>query len=473
MAQRSTRTYRPRALEQGGNLLRERDVAKRTFGYGKWFVAWSYVHIIYALFISSVFFDLHFKGYGWAVTPLMIVSCLLQVILGNVRFKLPTRVPWTVFGLLLFFGYSIVSGLLANSDFGRNVTQVIGWHTVCLVFYAALSLSVMQANYISEKHREVIKWMIIISLVISGLVGLAQNFNIGSARTTFLGLEKQPPGIYRPTGLTNYPSQLGFQGMAGMAMLGAPLMFRNLKWWEWFGLGFFALVILSAQYRSMYYAGIGLCLVAFGFMLYRRDRPQAVIYSIVAVCIVALPLIAFPNRFVYGMKGAKDDPALQARQLAWQEAEPAMKLRPVTGIGPDASLLLGTGTSTSPDKYSTTVLDNLYISVRTCYGWVGVILAAAFVVTTFLGLLLRILLGSPVAASWGVASLLISISILFFSLTGNSIIYTTVGCLAAVIFSLTSPTWREEAEQSHMTDQFVRLRSSVANGLRKLGLNIG
>jgi hypothetical protein len=223
----------------------------------------------------------------------------------------------------------------------------------------------------------------------------------------------------------------------------------------------------------MYYAGIGLCLLAFGFFIWRRDRAQSVIFSIVALCIIALPVVAFPSKFVYGLRGTQNDPALMARQLAWKEAEPAIMLRPATGIGPDGSLILATGNANSPDKYSTTVIDNLYIMVRACYGWVGVVLAGAFVVTTFLGLLMRILLGAPAAASWAVSGILVSVSILFFSLTGNSLVYTTVGCLAAIVFSLSSPTWREEAEQMQLTDQFVRFRMAVANGLRKLGINIG
>jgi hypothetical protein len=147
--------------------------------------------------------------------------------------------------------------------------------------------------------------------------------------------------------------------------------------------------------------------------------------------------------------------------------------RPATGIGPDGSLILATGMATVKDKYSTTVIDNLYITVRACYGWVGVVFAGAFVITTICGLLMRVLLGAPSGATYGVLGILVSISILVFSLTGNSIVYTTVGCLSAIVFSLSSPTWREEAEQMQLTDQFVRFRMAVANGLRKLGINIG
>jgi hypothetical protein len=473
MAYRTTNSTRKRFAGMGQSRVDRQDVSKRTFGYGSWFVAWSFLHVLYALFMSTVYYDIQFKGYGWAVTPLVVISSLLQVSLGNALFRLPTRVPWTVFGLFLFYGYTLTSGVLANADFGRNLGNSLGWHTTCLLFYGATSLSVIQATYINERNRDVVKWTIIVVLVLSGLVGLLQNFNVANARNIFVGLEKQPPGIYRPTGLTNYPSQLGFQGMLGMAMLGSPLWFRNLKWWEWLGIAFFSLVILSAQYRSMYYAGIGLCVLAFGFFIWRRDRAQSVIFSIVALCIIALPIVAFPSKFVYGLRGTQNDPALMARQLAWKEAEPAIMLRPATGIGPDGSLILATGNANSPDKYSTTVIDNLYIMVRACYGWVGVVLAGAFVVTTFLGLLMRILLGAPAAASWAVSGILVSISILFFSLTGNSLVYTTVGCLAAIVFSLSSPTWREEAEQMQLTDQFVRFRVAVANGLRKLGINIG
>ncbi len=473
MAYRTTNSTRKRLAGIGQSRVDRRDVSKRTFGYGTWFVVWSFLHVLYALFMSTIYYDAYSQSFGWLVTPVVIISCLVQVALGNSLFRLPTRVPWTVFGLFLFYGYTLTSGVLANADFGRNLSNSIGWHTTCLLFYASTSLSVIQATYINERNREIVKWSILIVLVVSGLVGLLQNFNIGNARVVFIGLEKQPPGLYRPIGLTNYPSQLGFQGMLGMAMLGSPLWFRNLKLWEWLGVAFFALVILCAQYRSMYYAGIGLCMLVFGYCLWRRDRGQSVVFLIVSISIIALPLIAFPNKFAYGLRGSQNDPALMARQLAWKEAEPAIILRPATGIGPDGSLFLATGMSRFPDKYSTTVIDNLYITVRICYGWIGVVLAGAFVITTFLGLMMRILLGSPAASAYAVVAVIVSVSILFFSLTGNSLVYTTVGCLAAIVFSLSSPTWREEAEQMQLTDQFVRFRVAVANGLRKLGINIG
>ncbi len=473
MAYRSTTSARLRAQSRGEGFYAKRDVAKQTFGYGKWFVGWSYFNVLYSLLMTTTLHTRWFIGSGWLLTPAVILSCLLQVALGNSLFKLPTRVPWTVFGLFLFYAYAMTTGMMANAGIAREVQHSLGWATMCLLFYAATSLSVIQATFISEKYRELVKWTVIFVAVASGLVGLAQNFNIFNLRSFFPGLEKQPDGIYRPTGLTDYPSQLGFQGMMGMAILGAPLYFRNLKWWEWGGVCFFALVILSAQYRSMYYAGIGLCLVSFGYMIFRRDRPQSMIFALVAVCLVALPLVAFPSKFAYGLRGAKDDPALRARQLAWKEAEPAQMIRPLTGIGPDPSLILATGNAINGDKYSTTAIDNLYITTRTCYGWVGVALAGFFVITTFGGLLYRLLLGSRVAASWAVASLLTSCSILIFSLTGNSVVYTSVGCTSALVFSLTSPTWREDAEAATLTDQFIRLRTTLAKGLRNFGINIG
>lgn len=472
MAQRSSTGFRQRAIEQGDALFRRRDVDKSTFGYAKWFAAWSYFHVLHALLLSLIFSDLYLQNYGWVITPLVMISAIVQVLAGNVLFKLPTRIPWTVFGLLLFFAYTFISSALMNADFGRNVALSFGWQTTCLVYYATVSLSVAQAVYVSEKYRDLVKWTVIIVLAISGLWGIMQNFNIGPARTIWIGLDKQPDGIYRPTGFTNYPSQLGFQGMLGMAILGAPLYFKNLKWWDWMGICYFAFVTLSAQYRSMYYAGIGLCLIAFFFLIWRRDKPQSVIFGIVAACIIALPIIIAPGRFAYGLRGAKDDPALKARQLAWSEAEPALVIRPLTGIGPDPSLLLTTGLGKG-DRYSTTVLDNLYLSVRVCYGWVGVGLATCFVLVSFGGLIMRLLLGSDQVASWAVVSLIASISIMVFSLTGNSLIHTTVGCCSTLIFSLTAPTWREDVAQSLMTDQFVRLRRSLSVGLRKLGINVG
>ena len=103
MAYRTTNSTRKRLAGMGQSRVDRHDVSKRTFGYSNWFVAWSFLHVLYALFMSTVYYDVQFKGYGWAITPLVVISSLLQVSLGNALFRLPTRVPWTVFGLFLGF----------------------------------------------------------------------------------------------------------------------------------------------------------------------------------------------------------------------------------------------------------------------------------------------------------------------------------------------------------------------------------
>lgn len=453
--------------------LRRNGVEGRTYGFAKWFAGWAYFNLLFGLLMTLELYNEYFQGIGWALLPFMIMSCFGQVIIGSALFKLPTKIPWTIFLLLVYFFYTILSTMLANRDLGRSMEATFGWHTQCLVWYSASALSCMQATFCSEKFRAWAKWTVIALCLASCFIGICQNFKIPVISQLFPIKILSEEGVLRATGLTNYPSQLGFQGMLGMALIGTPIFRRPLKAWEWSLIGIFGLSILCAQYRSMYYSGLGLCVLTYAILSLKRDKTVSALIVAISTCLVAFILIAAPGNFNYGLRGAQNDPALRAREMAWKQTEEAQIANQLTGIGADYSLQLASVRGPGYDKWSTNSIDNLYIMIRTCYGWIGVGLATIFVAVYGVGLLNRLILGSPPVQEIVISLIVASISILFFSLTGNSLVYTTIGCNMAILAGVCGNTSREELDLRFQFEQGTKVRSWINSISRKLGLNLG
>jgi len=332
-----------------------------------------------------------------------------------------------------------------------------------------VGLGVMQAVYCGPEVRKWIKNTIIVFFGFSGLVGLMQLANIGWALNTFRTPVEM--SIFRPVGTTDYPSQLGFEGFAGIMLFGAPIINRNLKWQEWLGVLFFALVILGAQYRTMYYAGLVVALTPILYLQFRRNKNLGVALSVVVLASITIPLLLFPKKFEYGLRPAANDPALMARQLAWQQLEPIIAERPMTGIGPDPNLMLSSGIM-KVDKWSSTVLDNYYITVYACFGYIGLLIVGITLLSIVGGCMLRAASNSPAAREWSFIAIVSTVSILALSLTGNSLVYPPVGFFYAVILGLGAPTWKEELDANKVGDIIIALRKVMRKPLRLLGVNV-
>ncbi|MEI8282034.1 MAG: O-antigen ligase family protein, partial [Armatimonadota bacterium] len=451
------------------SVSRAKDPDRKMFGFRRAFMIWAYLNAFVCMLITVLKFNQAVAGFGWMLEYIVPTSCFLQLLTGIALFKIPVRVPFAAVFVLIFYAYAIFDGILINKDIGRTLLLTMGWQTSHLVNYLMVGLAIIQAVYCGPEIRKWIKTTILIFFGFSGFIGMMQLLGVGWALHTFTtNLEMS---IFRPVGTTDYPSQLGFEGFAGMILCGAPIINRNLKWQEWLGVLGFATVILCAQYRSMYYAGLVVGLSPIIYFQYRRNKNLGMVFTVVILASLSVPLILFPKKFEYGLRPAANDPALLARQEAWKQLQPIIRVRPMTGIGADPNLMMGTN-SMKVDKWSSVVLDNYYITTFACFGYLGLIVVAITFMTIVAGCVLRAARDSLAAREWAFIGIVTTISILALSLTGNSLIYSPVGFYYALVLGLGAATWREELDSSKVSDIIIALRKVLRRPLRLLGVNV-
>lgn len=442
------------------SLARAKNPARRMYGSRTAFIAWGICNILFAIFFTIIRARNLLGGFGWTLDFFLPVSCLLHVFSGSLLFKLPIRFSIAGFLCALFLAWVLITGILVNSGFGRSLVFSIGWTSNFALNYLALYLSLEQTLYCGPEIRKWVRWTLIVIMGLSGLVGIGQLAGIGFLRGFFLSMDNAGP--FRPNGFTDYPSQLGFQGLAGMALCAAPVIRRDLKWYEWAAFGFFGLVMLAAQYRSMYYAGFIGVFLPIMFFQFKRNRGTAMVILTCIVACLMVPLILFPKKFEYGLRGAKNDAALQARQISWGQVEPILAVRPWTGIGPDLNLMLSPDVK-PVDKWAKTPMDNLYLMVLACFGYTGAIIVGTMLLLLLGGILMRISQAKGEAKEWGFMAMMGLVSILLFSLSGNSFMYHPVGFFFVAAVSMSALTWREELENPSVESLVIRLRK-IASG---------
>ena len=417
----------PGASEPGfvlDRMRRAKDPERKMFGYRRSFMVWAYLNALLAMLMTVLSFRHSLAGFGWMLDYIIPISCFAQLVAGVALFKIQVRVPFAAVFVIFYYAYVIFDGILINKDIGRTLFLTLGWQTSHLIDYLMVSLAVMQAVYCGPEIRKWLKFTIVIFFGFSGLIGLLQLLGNGWALHTFTTNIEM--AIFRPIGTTDYPSQLGFEGFAGMVLMGAPIINRNLKWHEWAGVLFFATVILAAQYRSMYYAGLVVGLTPIIYFQYKRSKNLGMAFTIVILASLSIPLILFPKKFEYGLRPAANDPALMARQESWKQLQPIIRVRPMTGIGPDPNLMLSSRMM-KVDKWSTDSLDNYYITVFACFGYLGLVIMGITVLTIIGGCILRAASEFAAMKEWAFVALVTTVSILVLSLTGNSLVYPPVG----------------------------------------------
>lgn len=449
-------------------LRRAKDPERKMFGYRRAYMIWAFINFVVCMLMTVLKFRQVLQGFGWMLDYMVPFSCLTQIIAGFGLFKIPVRFPFAGVGVLILFAYTIFDGILINKDIGRTLFLTLGWQTSHLAVYLMAGLAIIQAVYCGPEIRKWMKVTILLFYGFSGIIGILQLANVGWALSTFQTAIEM--AIFRPIGTTDYPSQLGFEGFAGLILCGAPIVNRNLKVYEWMGVGFFALVILVAQYRSMYYAGLIVGLTPIAYFQFKRSKNLGVAMGVIMMACITVPLILFPKKFEYGLRPAANDPALLARQESWKQLQPIIKARPMTGIGPDPNLMLSSNLA-KVDKWSTTSLDNYYITMYACYGYIGLSIVACIFLTILGGCVLRASSDSPPTREWAFVATVTTMSVLTLSLTGNSVVYPPVGFFLTFVLALGTYTWREELEVNQVSGLIIAVRKLLRRPLRLLGLH--
>jgi hypothetical protein len=447
------------------SIYRAKDPAQRMFQQRNAVSIWACFNIVICAIqsLDKAAMTL-FLGFTWLVDDLLLLSSVLQLLVGNRLFRLPVRISYASLAVFIFYFWTLISSFLVNIDIGRSMSRSVTWYGVFPVIYLAVAMGVDQATYCNDKPRAIFKISYLFVAFASGAIGIMQWLGIGWAQR-FAVQNFEFSDTIRASGLTDYPSQLAFQAFIGMMLLAAPLVRRNLKVLEWLAIGFMVVVILAAQYRSMYYAGIGVGLSLIIWLQARRDKQIAITVTAVALLSVTILFILFPKKLEYGLRLQKNDPTLIVRQNAWKQMEPILKSRPLSGIGPDERLMLGPGKS--EDKWSYTVLDNLYITVITCYGYVGIFIFAMMMISIIAAVFWRFIMGRESAREIAFVGLGMIGCILLLSTTGNSLVYKPVGYGFACCLGCGGLTWKEELSQLGLADFRYQLRRIFGRARRR------
>ncbi len=433
-------------------------------------VGWTLFNAYFALLLTHIPYN-RIGGAGFFIDFVLLFSCLVQLLVGSLLLRLPLRLPVAGTFLAILMTWSGATTLFANGDIGRALYSPVQYYVLWGFFPIFIYTAVEMGVNLSPKIRKIIVVPWLLSLAISGLIGYLQVAGVGFA------LSLSPTGafgdVFRPTGLTDYTFMLGMQGVFGVAIVGARLRERNLSVGEWVAVGFFMSVILVAQYRSLYYTGIALTAVIILVLQFKRDKRKGFVMTGLGVASILLPILLFPQKFTYGMRGSVNDPALQARYLSWEQLKPVLAARPFTGIGADQSLMISTGVA-AIDKYSGTVIDNFYRMVLICYGYTGGLFMIVTLLAMGIGLFMRYDSSrAPEVKSYTIAGLIVFAAILGVSMTGNSFVYRQVSYSFAILLALGAPSWRERRLVDPVSPAIAWARTLARTPLRVLFPNLG
>lgn len=424
----------------GARLTDNVNLKRRMATMRKSYVAWSCFNITLLMIQCLVPFR-YFEQIQWALVYITSLSGFAHVLFGLWALRIPGRISAGAFAVIVFAGWTVITTMSVNADLGRSFGNVWGWHILWLFHYLVQYFSIDLGARVSSFVRKYVYAVILVSYLISGIIGYLQVFGVGFAMA--LSSSGIFGAVFRPTGLSNYSFELGNQATIGMILLGSRLVNRNLKLWEWIGIGFFATVVLIAQYRTCYASGILFVGGALLLLQIRRNPPVGIAASFASIFLVALPFLLFPQRMGYALRGFSiDDPTIKARQLAWDQIAPIMQIRPWTGIGPDSNLMISTAYRYI-DSYTWLVIDNFYFTTLACFGIIGCALFGLVIVTITGGLFMKLSHPAPGVKEGATIGLLLFGSLLLVSLTGNSFVYPSVGFPVLMLLAVGNPNLDE------------------------------
>lgn len=354
------------------------------------------------------------------------ISCFLQIFFGIFKLRVPVRMPIVGVVIGVFAVWASVTTLVMNGGMGRPFgTLVWGWHHLWLYHYLLFYIAMDMTHLSGTRFRPFFTNVLLIIYGLSGLTGILQLMKVPFAMS--LSSSQAFGEIFRPTGLGHYSFELGFQATVGMAILGSRIINRPLKVWEWAGVGFFALTILVAQYRTCYISGIMFVGGILLLLQFRRNITHGVAVALTGTALLAFPIILFPSKFAYGLRGFNlNDQTLVARQIASEQLEPILRSRAWTGIGADPNIMLSTNFHVF-DKWGSMVVDNFYRMALACFGYPGLALVILIFIGMAVGFGFRAIDTIKPVKELGLAALLMLGSLMIINLSGNGIVYPTVG----------------------------------------------
>jgi hypothetical protein len=367
-------TYRPLPV-----YIRETAAAK-ALGY------WAWLNIFYVALLTVI------PNYGWVqgTIKIVMISSALNVMFIHLQTRAPLRIAAPYYVLLVLHVWLVFCTLHAAATMGLSRTFSIGGY-----FLLMYLVSFMQGAALASLDSRYRTWLIrlIIGLAVtSAVVGLLQFVRFGPALaiaghyndfqdiTSYDARE----GI-RATGLAAWPEPFATQCLGAAALIGAPLLFRRLRWFE--SVGVLALLAISVMPQSRTLMP-SILLVGLLFALLSVFR-----YRVLSVVQLALVAAAFSALFVLGGSrlaylketDLQNDSNLRFRQeVAWPQAYRILEQRPLLGIGAENGLAWGARFTPRTRWLEAASVDNGPLLIGAWSGYPGIFLFVAMMIAAYL-----------------------------------------------------------------------------------------
>lgn len=237
--------------------------------------------------------------------------------------------------------------------------------------------------YIEPKTRNWVLWMVVGAFSLSCFVGFLQFARVGPAISlsklyTYKSIDfwDNTPGI-RAVGLTWHPRALAFQALVCMGIFAGRILAGKSKKWE-FGLLFvFSACVVTTQARMAYFVMIAIWAV-FLIQLARQDKKLAGSIVVAGVILLSAAMGVAGKRLSYAFqsKSTANDASYQFRvDNSWSQIEPILRDVPLTGVGPDTTMMFGSDVPVLDRWAGHTLMESGYRLFLAMYGIPGLVLA--------------------------------------------------------------------------------------------------
>lgn len=301
---------------------------------------------IFALYAISWILPSSLVGF---LRPLYLLNSLIFAPIAFSKAKIPIRWSFPIIFVMALQLWSFftqahaIAALGRIGALGRPELYLMEALVPCFVAYALVA--------VDPRARNPLMLMVLWAFGLSCFIAYAQFMRLGFAMRiaeayTYKSIDNWDGAAgLRAVGLTPQPNQLAFQCIIGFGLLASRLFISKLKTTDLIGMFFFSGGVVSSQARAAYIV-LFVMWIAFMIGLFRTDKKLA--RRIVAIGCACLVIVAgfAAKRFTYLSHSVSDqkDASVSFREnLTWSQLDTIYPRLAMTGIGPDAGLMLGTG----------------------------------------------------------------------------------------------------------------------------------
>lgn len=355
-----------------------------------WGVINTFIGMLAQVFpIIGVSFDQVFKY--------QLLSMAAWIVTAYATRRIPFRVPVAILALLVLQLWYCVTTLMGEYSVGRNYIIVITYYHVLLV-----ALCFMQAAavvYLYPPIRGLFTKALIALVTLSAIVAIGQMVGIGplvDLGNRILGFTEigafAQEGTIRGIGTMQFGHGTTLSLVAAI-LIGANLLYRNLKWWEIMLVPLLLVAAILPQVRILL-PGLGITMIILVVALVRRMKANATPVIILSTGTFVAFLYFWREKLQYLFSLFSGDSGTFAyrRDYLWSQYRNAVGDRPMFGIGLEPGFA---GMPSVRDRYvGMGTMDGAFHFAGACGGLPAIVFLAFFGVTATITIIRNAIIGS-------------------------------------------------------------------------------